>query len=199
MPQTPQSIAQAIGLCISQSFRWGQVACPAKPGIYLISLSADPTKSVTNKGPDFAKPAIESWIKRARDMRLDGKPCTTDRVASFISGFWHPAETIVYIGKSKDVRRRLRQFSSHSLGECRPHAGGHWLKTLANLDALWVHVAECAKYGQAEDDAIRSFQQSVIQARPELRTLPLLAIPFANRRFHGDKQDRLTGEVFRAR
>lgn len=130
-------------------------------------------------------------------MRFDGAIPRPSDVAGFIAELWHPGESIVYIGKATSLRSRLSQFFSHTLGNSSPHMGGHWLKTLANIEDLWIHFAVCSNEAEArtaEDAALDAFQEHVLSYSPRLASTPTIGIPFANRTHRGRKQTRLSGE-----
>jgi hypothetical protein len=77
------------------------------------------------------------------------------------------------------VAKRVRQFYRTPLGDPRPHAGGHWLKTLATLATLRVWWAETDDPAGDEDALLVAFANRV-SAQPDL-TIADPVLPFANR------------------
>ena len=61
------------------------------------------------------------------------------QLAARLAEFWIPGNTVVYIGlTSSTIAKRLRQYENTPLGDRRPHAGGHWLKTLHDYETRTV-------------------------------------------------------------
>jgi hypothetical protein len=81
------------------------------------------------------------------------------------------------------------------LGDRAPHAGGHWIKTLANLKSLTVHYAESDNLGDPaalEKQILLSFSQAASEQTSAAHRQQDLTMPFANleikgvgRRHHG--------------
>jgi hypothetical protein len=126
-------------------------------------------------------PAIEAWIERVPGIRVDGAPTDAKALRKRMDGFWIPSETVVYIGRAgTDVGGRVRAYYRTPLGDSRPHAGGHWLKTLADLDRFRVWWAET-------DDPVEA-EASLLWAFAEQHAVGFL--PFANRQdAAGDRKD----------
>ncbi len=65
---------------------------------------------------------------------------------------------MVYVGRAgKDVGGRIGDFYATPLGDPRPHAGGHWLKTLSVLAGLEVWWAESGGPTGSEADLLAAF------------------------------------------
>ena len=80
---------------------------------------------------------------------------------------WCDDQDIVYIGRSKHLRRRLRDFYRHQWGNSRPHRGGQDVKLLrCDLLVFWGSTLD---YASAEKAMIEAF------------TLVVGRRPFANR------------------
>ncbi len=71
--------------------------------------------------------------------------------------YWKGDQAIVYIGRSKHLRRRLREFYKHKYGEKRPHAGG---QAILNLSLQTVHWASVSDYHKAEGNLIEAFEKA---------------------------------------
>jgi len=127
-------------------------------------------------------------------LRLDGKPVTSDRLAARFAACWLPDEVVVYIGlSSRPLRRRLREYYVTPLGAGRPHAGGWFVKTLDS--PLYVHYAATPRFEAAEQAMLDAFVAATsASARANLRD-QARPIPFANLRWvgHGRKQHGLDG------
>ncbi len=80
---------------------------------------------------------------------------------------WCDGQDIVYIGRSKRLRRRLSDFYRHQWGNSRPHRGGQDVKLLScDLLVFW---GSTLNYASAERAMIEAF------------TLVVGRRPFANR------------------
>ena len=202
MPSSACCVLDEIGLSVGGRIRWGEEVPSSMPGVYVVSLSHDPTANFgcLAEAP-ISLPAVEGWLAIVPSLSLDGvvQP-PADRLADFLNSFWLPDEDIVYIGKATRLRSRLSQLFRHRLGDRRPHAGGHWVKTLACLQKLHVYFSECESVEQAAAKETSALDAFVVRVSKETRALlpaPHLAIPFANREHpHGNrKQKRLSHDV----
>jgi hypothetical protein len=191
-----------VGLAVMGSVRWGSPVPTDAPGVYAVAMSNDPARNagLLPKAP-VSVAIVRQWIERVPAFTFDEKlrPSAT-AVANFIAGFWLPDESIVYIGKATCLNTRLDDFLGHRLGSRSPHKGGHWLKTLSNLDDLRIFFCKCRSRADAEKqegDALTLFKDQV-SAR-SLRTVrnPQLPIPFANREHprRNFKQHRIKNDV----
>ncbi|MBS0197696.1 MAG: hypothetical protein JSR77_13155 [Planctomycetes bacterium] len=198
MPIAPNALFEQVGLACAGSSRWGTRPNTASVGVYAISLSPDPKACASLPAPNFSAVQIAKWIAHVPAMRLRGQPPTPVAIADHLRTFWHPEETIVYIGKATSLSSRVPQFFGHTLGNSSPHKGGHWLKALVNLQDLHIHWACCDNESQArayEDAALTAFRNQVLAYRTDLHATPVIAIPFANRTHEGRKQSALSPET----
>lgn len=166
---------------------------PKQKGIYIIAL--DKPKC----SPDFCENIIEEWISLAKNILIDGKSATVPAIMDRLGAFWYPDETILYIGQTsggnQTLKKRLRQFYKHKLSESRPHRGGHWLKTLSNLNDLNVYwgIVEGEEPYEIELKMIEYFSDRVSEDSRESLFDKDMPIPFANlevrnkRKKHGIK------------
>lgn len=122
--------------------RWNDRPCCSTPGLYVVSSSKEPDKNICSGEIKFDETAIMSWIRRLPDFRIDGMKPTVGLLKSRLSEFWLPEENILYIGMTtKSLSKRVGAYYSTELGAGKPHSGGQWLKTLANLNELYVYYA----------------------------------------------------------
>jgi hypothetical protein len=69
--------------------------------------------------------------------------------------FWVPDEVIIYIGRAKQLKRRLHQFRRHVYGSSSPHRGGQAILLLEGAKTItWAEVED---YGNAEAALIEAF------------------------------------------
>jgi hypothetical protein len=102
---------------------------------------------------------------------------------SRLAGFWLSDENIVYIGKAASLRGRVGDYYRTTLGDPRPHAGGHWVKTLAILGRARVYFAETPNHEEAEQRLLDAFRRGTSEAGRKSLFDPMLPIPFANLEF----------------
>jgi hypothetical protein len=185
VPIAAADLFDRIGLKIKESAPWGAPVACTKPGVYAVSLSGNPRR---NAGLPPEAPVsvalVQEWIEYVATFTFDGKPRPSpSAVAAFIKQFWLPDESILYIGKATCLEDRLGQLRGHHLGNPSPHKGGHWLKTLSNLDRLHVFFCQCDSVQEAEDseDEALALFASQVSARTRKRLYnPDMPIPFAN-------------------
>lgn len=182
MPISVSEVLAASGLEHGGVVQWGRDVPLDVPGVYVISSSSDlhdQVGSVHHYMPDAR--AFANLRRLCPSVTLDGRPATDKELATRIGRFWIPDEAILYIGLAgTSVRKRVNQYYRTSIGERAPHAGGWWLKTLANLDDLFVHFAAGDEPKSAEAKMLRRFAEFVPAAvRKKLHDSERIA-PFAN-------------------
>jgi hypothetical protein len=129
----------AAGLTSHGAVGWAETVPEPAPGVYVVSLTAE-TESAAGWIPAarFPAPRFESGSRLGRSCSSTADAPLAE-LATRIAGFWLP-EVILYIGLAgTSLRSRVRQYYDTPLGARRPHAGGHFLKTLGNLSDLYVH------------------------------------------------------------
>lgn len=178
---------ESVGIPISGVVRWNDSLPTTQKGVYVISNSRNP-HVVVGTPPKISDSALESWITRVPAMRIDKMNPTVSLLKSRLEAFWLHDESVLYIGKATSLRKRVGQYYSTPLGCRRPHAGGHWLKTLSNLKNLFVHYSETVEPEAREADLLGIFKDNV--SGPSARKLydPRLPIPFANLEFPRGKR-----------
>jgi len=183
MPSTVANLLDRSGLELFGIVPWGILPKARNSGIYIVSLSpSEHENRGTFDNAPISIERIEYWLARVPTIELDGIVGPDVRqVAERLSEFWLPDESIVYIGMTeRPLRNRIRQYYSTDLGDRKPHAGGHWIKTLSNLSKAFVYFAECHSPDQMESRLIQLFIDGVSSStRSNLRD-PLHPFPFAN-------------------
>jgi hypothetical protein len=194
MPSTVNSLFAAAGLLPTEIVKWGQPPRLDAPGVYVVSLSEEAGESAEALAecPVYST-AVSAWLTARPELQLDGVRPDVDRLAARLARFWFPDEVVLYVGLAgTSVRQRVKQYYSTPLGARRPHAGGHFLKTLSSLNELWVHCAATEAPDAAEDAMLRAFVAGVSATSGNSLHDPTLPIPFANlewprgrRKLHG--------------
>jgi hypothetical protein len=215
MPSTVQGLFDAADLTLSGSVAWGTAVPATSSGVYVVALTSDPADvSGAIRGCPVSREAIEHWLEVRPELRLDGRRPNADELAERLSALWLADEVVLYIGKASSLTSRVMQYYVTPLGARRPHAGGHFLKTLTVLNDLHVHYG--ASDGPLESEArmLESFCERVSSTSRRLLHDPERPFPFANlewpagtRKRHGitggkeprlDRQDPGEAERFRS-
>lgn len=183
MPTTVSALFRNAGLKFDGPVRWSDTVRNDNPGVYVVSLSADPNKNlgILSVAP-ISIEIISQWIHRVPAIELNGeRNPTPDAISNRLAEFWLPDENIIYIGMTTGkLRTRTNQYYNTPLGKSKPHAGGHWLKTLSNLSNLYLYHAACKTPKAKEDQLLGYFVLNVSNNAKTIlrdRTNPF---PFAN-------------------
>lgn len=170
-------LLRSVGLMADGPVTWGRPVPSASPGVYVIewpdALESAPVELTL----------VGKWLERLPSLRLDGRRPTSREVAARLHAFWLPGQTVVYVGMTTaSIGGRVGAYYRTPLGDRKPHAGGHWLKTLRGLDRARVWWAPTTAAEEYEDALLSAFAGGV-DASPE--AAPRLAdrsviLPFAN-------------------
>jgi hypothetical protein len=115
------------------------------------------------------------------EIAVNGVPANSAALSAAVERMWVPGETVLYVGLAgTSVAHRVAQYYSTRLGARSPHAGGWPIKVLADLDRLYVHVAETDAPDDAEVAALTAFMNCIQQTTRAILCDPALPLPFAN-------------------
>jgi transcription elongation factor GreA len=186
------SLLRSVGLMADGPAVWGRPVQAQGPGVFVIEAPAPLTSA------PIELTRVGKWIERVPTLRLDGDVPTSKALAARLGAFWLPSQTVLYVGASDvSVARRVAGMVKTELGDRRPAAGGHWLKTLRALDGLKVWWAATEATEEYEDALLVAFAAGVAEA--DLAGLPdtTVVLPWANlRRPTGErKATGLTGAL----
>ena len=174
-PLSAQELLRAQGLPADGPVLWGQPARSRKPGIFLVELAG----SLAQAPIDIT--AVRTWVDRVPGLLLDDERPTPTALAERLGSFWLPGQQVLYVGRTaKTLGPRIAAAYATPLGDRRPHAGGHWLKTLHRVDRLRVWWAETDAPEEYEDALLAAFAETV---DPEVLARlhdPGTALPWAN-------------------
>lgn len=201
MPTTIKQLVEEVELPFQniKEVKWNtQINCK-KEGIYIISLSENAEFNKTITEFPISMDILKKWIKKLGHFIIDGKD-TDDAniIKERLSEFWIPDENILYIGKAPlrkkngGIGNRVQEYYDTAIGEKKPHAGGHWIKMLKNLNDVHVFYIECEHSEIHEANMLAKFGELVSEnVRNKLATKgPIL--PFANLE-NGEKQRKKHG------
>lgn len=175
------NLADAAAIGEMSTVRWGEPVRETRGGVYLVSLTraADSLNGALAQCP-LSPEAVEGWLDARPELLLDGHRPSAAELAARLASFWLPDEVVLYVGKATSLSRRVAQYYATPLGARRPHAGGHFLKALSNLNELYLHYAVSPDPPRSEHLMLEAFCAGV---SPETRhTLhdPEHPFPFAN-------------------
>lgn len=181
MPSTVGEVFADAGIQRGGAVPWGMTAPNPTPGVYVVSLTAEPHAIQGLPAAPISISAAEELLTTRPELRVDGaRPSPEDLVAR-LAAFWLPDEVVLYIGLAgTSVQQRVSAYYRTPLGARSPHAGGWFLKTLSNLGELHVHFGECSDPAGAEDDMLAGFSSRVSDLSRRHLHDGERPIPFAN-------------------
>ena len=182
MPSAVLNLLETIPIKLTGSVHWNEPVQSKKCGIYIVSLSSRPSEnSGILKSAPINFEIVKDWTQ-ACGLKLDNDSNPpVEAIVQRISEFWYPDENILYIGQtSRPLSERVNEYYKHELGDSRPHRGGHWLKTLSNLDSFFVHYAETSIPELVEQCLIEAFVEGVSSSTKCVLRDSTRLFPFAN-------------------
>jgi hypothetical protein len=116
-------------------------------------------------------------------LRLDGSRPSAEQLAQRLGEFWVPRQRIIYIGlTTASLAKRLRAYYRTPLGDRKPHAGGHWIRTLGGIEDFDIWWAESDAPGTFEDALLIEFAKLVPETRrARIPGSDVVLLPFANK------------------
>jgi transcription elongation factor GreA len=171
------ALLRSVGLLADGPAVWGRPIPAQGPGVFIVELAA----AIPSAPIELTR--VGKWIERIDTLRLDGTRPSSRALATRLGSFWLPSQTIVYIGASEaSVARRVAAMVKTELGDRRPYAGGHWLKTLRSLDGVRVWWSPTNAPEEYEDALLAAFAEGVPEADRTGLHDPTVVLPFANLR-----------------
>ena len=176
------SLFEQSGLQRTGVVRWGTPPPVTGPGDYVVASTAHPNDAVGLI--DEYKPNAKAFtVLRllCPDVGIDGRAASDQELAARIGRFGIPATPILYIGRAgTSVQNRVKQYYTTDLGRRSPHAGGWWLKTMADLHELQVHFAPAVDPDAVKARLLSTFRASVPESVSATLYDPERVAPFAN-------------------
>jgi hypothetical protein len=177
----------SIGLEPCGPAAWATEVPSSEPGVYVVEIDTPVARAPIDSA------VVSRWITRVPTLMLDGKRPNSAELANRLAGFWLPSRTVIYIGQTTaSLAGRLRDYYGTPLGDRRPHAGGHWIKTLGCLQGTRVWWSATDDPHAMEDRLFAAFAATVPDAEASRLHDPTLVLPFANlqdahaiRKIHG--------------
>src|SRR4051794_27237577 len=154
------------------------------PGVYIVELPSPRSTAPIDIN------RVAKWIQRVPDLRLDGEEPTSKHLVQRLASFWLPSQTVLYVGTaSGSIAGRIAALEKHVLGDRRPHAAAHWLKTL-DMPGLRVWWAETDAAEEYEDGLLGAFADGIGDAERAALHDAAVVLPFANLRSTGGESKR---------
>jgi transcription elongation factor GreA len=145
-------------------------------GVYVVELPSPlPTAPIDIH-------AVSAWLARVPTLVLDGSQPTSKQLLARLAAFWIPSATVLFVGGSeRSIGGRVAALEHHVLGDSRPHAASHWLKTLrvSGLRVWWASTGAPVEY---EDALLEAFAGSVPDAERTALHDSVTVLPFGNLR-----------------
>jgi transcription elongation factor GreA len=176
---TAPALLRSVGLLADGPAVWGRPFAASGPGVFVIELPSPPATA------PLELTVIGKWIERVPTLRLDGGTTapSSRAVLARMASFWIPSTTVLYIGSSAtSIAARVAAIDATTLGERRPHSGGHWLKALRGLERARVWWARTSASEEYEDALFSAFAEAIPAADRERLPDRDVVLPFANLR-----------------
>jgi transcription elongation factor GreA len=149
-------LLRSVGLDVDGPARWGDKPASRAPGVFAVEATT------TSRTAPLDSVELRRWLERVPSLRLDGERPTEATLSERLGSFWVPGETLLYVGRtSKSLAGRVAALYATELGYSRPHAGGHWLKTLRDQKRLRIWWAETDAPEEYEDALLTAFAEGV--------------------------------------
>lgn len=194
MPSTVASLLATAHLELQphKVVRWGTAPKMPDHGVYVVSRLQDPEARGEPTDPRFDHDAVTRLLAACPHLTLDGHTGPSPQaLTERLGAFWLPDEPVLYIGKADvPVTKRVTQYYGTRIGARSPHKGGWFIKTLAELDRLWVHCVASPRPQHDEEVMLTAFVDNIsAMSLAEIRD-PEKPLPFANlqRRRGGPKK-----------
>ncbi|MGC0369046.1 hypothetical protein [Microbacterium sp. SLBN-111] len=172
--------------------RWGDRVLETRPGVYVVSTSAEADETVGLDACPLDPTMVRNLLRARPEATVHGESATSERLSKRLRQTWPAREPVVYIGLAgTSVAKRVQQFYATKLGARAPHAGG-WPVKMLRAEHLWVHFGVTDDVGSAESAMIARFTKNLpIDVREGLidphNPLPFanLTVPRGRRKVHG--------------
>lgn len=161
--------------------KWGDNIPCFEKGVYFVSLSSDPSKSSILNNCPILVDILKDWINIRNGFDLDGNRINDiSKIKERIESFWFKDENIIYIGKATCLNKRIKQYYNTPYGKRKPHAGGHWIKMLSNLNDLFIHYLPFENYDELELLLLDQFGKQISSKSYKQLLGTDVITPFAN-------------------
>lgn len=144
--QGASELMRSLELLVDGPARWGAPVASRAPGIIVIELPGGAAV------PSFDLQALRRWIERVPTLTLDGQRPTPQVLQRRLAQDWIADQPVLFVGRAtKGIGARLAGIYATILGDAKPAAAGHWLKTLSVMGELRIWWAETDAHEEYED------------------------------------------------
>jgi transcription elongation factor GreA len=179
-PVNAAALLREVGLLADGPGVWGRPVPARRPGVFVVELPAPLARA------PIELTRVGKWIERVPTLTLDGHRPTSRALAARLASFWLPSQAVLYVGATPtSVSARVAALGRTTLGDRRPHAGGHWLHVLESdtTRSLRVWWAETDATEEYEDALLGAFAAAVpTEETGAVPGGPDIVLPFANLR-----------------
>jgi transcription elongation factor GreA len=167
-------LMRALGLLVDGPAQWSRPISSRAPGVFVVELPGGRAEAPIDTV------ALRRWLEHVPDLRLDGQQPSAHELGRHLARFWLPMEPILFVGRAtRALGQRIAAMYATPLGETRPYARAHWLKTLAALPDLRIWWAETDAHEEYQDALLAEVEARNSPAPPSLPAdQPIL--PYAN-------------------
>lgn len=175
------ALLAAVGLAPQAVTRWGTKPTLNGPGVYLVSLNADPADGTGLPTAPIDPERVRALLAARPELTVHGRRPDASALTAALAAMFPANQPVLYIGKaSTNTAHRVSQYYRHRLGARAPHAGGWPLKLLAGTDRVHVHTVHAPDPPRTERDLLAAFIAAVpARVRAGLSD-PAMPLPYAN-------------------
>ena len=175
--------------------RWGKKVRSDSRGVYVVSLSDTPEKNnnLKERIPICETKIEDVWLKNAQYMTIDGQKANKENIKRFLSEVWLPKESILYIGQTTNLNKRVMQYYNQKLGKGN-HSGGQWLCALSICSKTFVYYVEIETkiHKEVEKNLLQNFDFHVRKAgNNNAHVLPFANLTMKTKNANYDKNKRM--------
>lgn len=201
MATSIKELVEKVGLSPAkiQSVKWNTPIDCKLEGVYIVSLSDSAESKITMEELPLSMDILKKWIEKLGYFTLDKKENKdANEIKNRLEEFWISDESILYIGKAPlrkkkgGIGNRVKEYYNTPIGKKGPHAGGHWIKLLKNLEELYVFYIPCDNSTTVEDKMLSKFGEMVSDKAKDKFEGKGPILPFANLE-NGDKKKKKHG------
>ena len=168
---------RTVGLLPDGPVVWGRPVPARGAGLFIVELPAP----LLHAPLELSR--VGKWLERVPDLRLDGARPSSRALAARLAAFWLPSTRVLYVGSTEhSVGGRVEALRNTTLGDRRPHAGGHWLHALTGLERTRVWWAPTTAVEEYEDALLSAFAETIDPATRAALPDSSVVLPWANLR-----------------
>ena len=94
--------------------QWGSKIPAHGPGVYLVSISDDPSRTFGMRSARISSDRVNELMKKCPQVTIDGKPATAQALIDRLEAMWIQDTTVMYIGKARtSIASRVAKGQNH--------------------------------------------------------------------------------------